>query len=86
MGGYGALHLAFTYPRLFGSVAAESAALIEHLPSVTAAGSHPRAFRLMPGGVFGSPPSPAFWEQNSPLTLARTSRLAGMKIYFDCGA
>ncbi len=86
MGGYGALHLAFTYPRLFGSVAAESAALLERIPSVTVAGPQPRAFRLMLGGAFGSPPSPAFWEKNSPLTLARTSRLAGMKIYFDCGA
>ncbi len=86
MGGYGALHLAFTYPRLFGSVAAESAALIERIPSVTVAGSQPTAFRLMLGGAFGSPPNPAFWERNSPLTLARTSRLADMKIYFDCGA
>jgi S-formylglutathione hydrolase FrmB len=41
---------------------------------------------MMLGGAFGSPPDPAFWEQNSPLTLARTARLSGMKIYFDCGA
>jgi S-formylglutathione hydrolase FrmB len=86
MGGYGALHLAFRYPRLFGSVSAESAALIERIPSVTVAGPQPQALRLMLGEAFGSPPDPAFWEQNSPLRLARTARLAGLKIYFDCGA
>ncbi|MGA8184144.1 MAG: alpha/beta hydrolase family protein [Terriglobia bacterium] len=86
MGGYGALHLAFRYPRLFGSVSAESAALFERIPAVTATGPQSHALRMMLGGAFGSPPDPAFWEQNSPLTLARTARLSGMKIYFDCGA
>jgi S-formylglutathione hydrolase FrmB len=85
MGGYGALHLAFRYPQLFGSVAAESAALMEHLPSVTVAGPESHGVRRMLGGVFGSPPDPAFWAKNSPLTLARAARLSGMKIYFDCG-
>lgn len=85
MGGYGALHLAFRYPSLFSSVAAESAALIEHIPSLTVEGSQPQALRRILGSAFGSPPDPAFWEENSPLTLARTARLAGMKIYFDCG-
>jgi S-formylglutathione hydrolase FrmB len=85
MGGYGALHLAFRYPWLFGSVAAESAALIEHLPSVTVIGPESHALRLMLGGAFGSPPDPAFWAKNSPLASARTARLAGMKIYFDGG-
>jgi S-formylglutathione hydrolase FrmB len=85
MGGYGALHLAFRYPPLFGSVAAESAALIERIPSVTVAGPRPQEIRLMLGGAFGSPPDSAFWKQNSPLTLARTAQLAGMEIYFDCG-
>jgi S-formylglutathione hydrolase FrmB len=37
------------------------------------------------GNVFGSPPDPAFWDANSPLTLARTANLAGLRIYFDCG-
>ncbi|HVB28597.1 MAG TPA: alpha/beta hydrolase family protein [Terriglobia bacterium] len=86
MGGYGALHLAFRHPQLFGSVSAESAALLERLPAVTVAGPQPQALRMMFGGAFGSPPDPAFWKQNSPLTLARTAQLAGMKIYFDCGA
>jgi len=28
----------------------------------------------------------AFWYGHSPLTLARTADLGGLKIYFDCGA
>ena len=84
MGGYGALHLAFRHPRLFASVSAHSAALIEKLPGFLGASpSSPRARVL--GGVFGNPPDPVFWDQNSPLVLARTANLAGLKIYFDCG-
>jgi S-formylglutathione hydrolase FrmB len=83
MGGYGALHLAFRHPQLFSSVSAHSAALIEKLPNFLGAAQSPRSRVL--GGVFGSPPDLAFWNANSPLTLARTANLAGMKIYFDCG-
>ena len=84
MGGYGALHLAFRHPQLFISVGAHSAALIEKLPVyIGTAPDSPRA-RLL-SGVFGSPPDAAFWERNSPLVLARTADLAGLKIYFDCG-
>jgi len=85
MGGYGALHLAFRHPQLFGAVSAHSAALIEKLPGFlgTSPSSSPRARVL--GGVFGNPPDPAFWDQHSPLVLARTANLAGLKIYFDCG-
>jgi putative tributyrin esterase len=84
MGGYGALHLAFRHPQLFVSVAAHSAALIDKLPEfVGSSPNSPRARVL--GAVFGSPPDPAFWERNSPLTLARTAEWNGLKIYFDCG-
>ena len=84
MGGYGALHLAFRHPQLFSSVGAHSAALIEKLPVyIGSTPNSPRA-RLL-SGVFSSPPDTAFWERNSPLTLARTADLAGLKIYFDCG-
>ncbi|HEV2618079.1 MAG TPA: alpha/beta hydrolase family protein [Candidatus Acidoferrales bacterium] len=85
MGGYGALHLAFRHPELFGSTSASSAALIGALPNVRFA--NPRQSRLLAVlGVFGTPPDPAFWLRNDPLTLARTAHLAGLKIYFDCGA
>jgi S-formylglutathione hydrolase FrmB len=84
MGGYGALHLAFRHPQLFVSAAAHSAALIEKLPEfVGASPNSPRARVL--GEVFGSPPDAAFWERNSPLTLARIADLSGLQIYFDCG-
>jgi putative tributyrin esterase len=84
MGGYGALHLAFRHPEMFGSVGTESAALIERLPHIRM-GNSSRATRRIFGGAFGSPPSQEFWRRNSPLTLARTFRPAGLKIYFDCG-
>ena len=86
MGGYGALRLAFLHPELFGSVTAQSAALIEKLPAFTS-GDPQRVNRLqILGGVFGSPPDRAFWDRNNPLTIARTANLAALKIYFDCGS
>jgi S-formylglutathione hydrolase FrmB len=83
MGGYGALHLAFRHPDLFGSVATHSAALIEKLPSDI--GDNPGIGRLLER-PFGSPPDPAFWDRESPITLAHTANLSGLAIYFDCGA
>ncbi|MGH9859139.1 MAG: alpha/beta hydrolase, partial [Candidatus Acidiferrales bacterium] len=99
MGGYGALRLAFKYPALFASVSAHSAALMQNLPRVytdrrTATGSvAPNSPRIqsrlaLMGSVFGSPLDPAFYEQQSPFTLARRQPLAALKrlrIYFDCG-
>ncbi len=84
MGGYGALHLAFRHPQLFSSVSAHSAALIDKIPSLVASAAPSPRTRVF-GGVFGSPLDSAFWEQNSPITLARTANLVDLKIYFDCG-
>ena len=83
MGGYGGLHLAFRHPQLFSAVSAHSAALIEKLPAFLSAPDSPRTRVL--GGVFGIPPDTAFWNANSPLELARSANLSGLKIYFDCG-
>jgi S-formylglutathione hydrolase FrmB len=83
MGGYGALHLAFHHPELFSSVSAQSAALVEKLPNVL--GNVPSSERSRALSAFGNPPDAAFWEKNSPIILARTANLAGLKIYFDCG-
>lgn len=83
MGGYGALHLAFRHSRLFSSVSAHSAALIEKLPAFVSGPQSPRS-RIL-GAVFGNPPDTSFWNANSPLTLAHSANLAGLKIYFDCG-
>jgi S-formylglutathione hydrolase FrmB len=85
MGGYGALHLAFRHPELFSSVSAHSPAIVDRLPAFTAPTQGGSIRTRILGGTFGSPPDPAFWDRNSPLTLARTSNLAGLKIYFDCG-
>ncbi len=84
MGGYGALHLAFRHPELFVSVSAHSAALIEKLPAFLGPAPNSPRSRVL-GAVFGSPPDAAFWEHNSPIALARTANLTGLKIYFDCG-
>jgi S-formylglutathione hydrolase FrmB len=86
MGGYGALHLAFRHPELFGSVGAHSAALLEKLPTVTVSDSRQLARSRILGDVFGSPLDPVFWKQNDPLAIARTASLAGLQIYFDCGS
>src|SRR5215470_62047 len=71
MGGYGALHLAFRHPELFSAVSAHSPALIEQIPAMAspAPGSGIRSRVL--GETFGSPPDPAFWERNSPITIGR---------------
>jgi S-formylglutathione hydrolase FrmB len=80
MGGYGALRFAFKYPQQFAAVSAHGAALFDDLPE-TATELFGRNFR-----AFGDPLDPAYWKQNTPLTLASTARgLGQVKIYFDCG-
>jgi len=86
MGGYGALHIAFRHPQLFGAVGAHSAALIEKLPPAGALNSPQMSQLRVLGDAFGSPFDAAFWTQNDPVTIARTANLAGLKIYFDCGS
>ena len=85
MGGYGALHLAFRHPELFAAVSAESPALIDEFPAFVAPATGGGMRARVLEETFGSPPDPAFWERNSPLTLARTARLGALGIYFDCG-
>jgi S-formylglutathione hydrolase FrmB len=86
MGGYGAMHLAFRHPELFGSLGAHSAALLERLPTVAVGDSRELARSRIFGDVFGSPLDPVFWKQNDPLAIARAANLAGLQIYFDCGS
>jgi S-formylglutathione hydrolase FrmB len=63
-------------------VSAHMAALIERLPEGM---SNAGASLAYIGPAFGSPPDPSFWQQNSPFTFARKSRLTELKICFDCG-
>jgi S-formylglutathione hydrolase FrmB len=87
MGGYGALRFAFLFPELFGSVSAHSAALIEDSPRDRITASEAAAFTRVLGPAFGTPFSRAYWDRESPFTIAKTHpRPAGLKIYFDCGA
>lgn len=86
MGGYGALHIAFRHPQLFGAVGAHSAALIEKLPNISSSSSRQMNILRVLGDAFGSPFDAAFWMQNDPVTIARTANLGGLKIYFDCGS
>jgi len=88
MGGYGALRFAFAHPELFGSVSAESAALIPAAPAeLNAAIRSGTPLGSLLGPVFGQPINPAHWRSNDPLVLARrnASRLRTMAIYFNCG-
>jgi S-formylglutathione hydrolase FrmB len=86
MGGYGALRSAFLHPDLFGSVAVHSAALMENLPNLSLAESEQSPLMRLLGSVFGFPLDRAFWDSNNPLVIARTAKISGLKIYFDCGS
>lgn len=82
MGGYGALHLAFTHPMLFSSVSAHFAALIDKASPAILTGGSLRVMNL----AFGDPFDVAYWDRLNPLRIAeKTNGLAGLKIYFDCG-
>ena len=86
MGGYGALRLAFKYPRLFGSVSAHSAALIERPPAVQINPQQQAAVSRLVGSAFGVPFDRAYWNRESPFTIVRESpKPVGLKVYFDCG-
>ncbi|PYV60968.1 MAG: hypothetical protein DMG95_13445, partial [Acidobacteria bacterium] len=88
MGGYGALRLAFAHPELFGSVSAQSAALITETPAQLNADvkdAGPLAGLL--GSVFGNPIDVAHWKQNNPFELARKNQIQikAQAIYINCG-
>ena len=86
MGGFGALHLAFHHPELFGSVSAHSAAIVGKPPAINVADTAENGRLRLFGDIFGSPPDRAYWDRVNPLTLAKTADLAHLAIYFDCGA
>ena len=88
MGGYGALRFAFAYPQLFGSVSAQSAALITESPQeLNGAGKSELPMSRVIANVFGDPIDRAHWQKNDPFLLAKKN-LAGLRtqaIYFNCG-
>jgi enterochelin esterase-like enzyme len=88
MGGYGALRFAFAHPELFGSVSAQSPALMTESPRKLDADlrdAGPLATLL--GSVFGDPINIAHWNQNNPFLLARKNQaqLRSQAIYINCG-
>lgn len=88
MGGYGALRFAFAHPELFGSVSAQSAALITEPPKqMNDDLQHAGPLANLLRGVFGNPINVAHWNQNNPFVLARQHRaeLKTLAIYFNCG-
>jgi S-formylglutathione hydrolase FrmB len=86
MGGYGSLHLGMRHAELFGSVSAQSAALIAKLPNPLPTEGRWGFYARILQEPFGSPLNDAYWDSNSPLTLAEyPSKFSGVKLYFDCG-
>jgi S-formylglutathione hydrolase FrmB len=88
MGGYGALRFAFAHPELFGSVSAQSPALITESPrelNADVRDAGPLAKLL--GTVFGNPINVAHWNQNNPFQLARKNQaqIRSQAIYINCG-
>lgn len=86
MGGYGALHLGMRHPDLFGSVSAQSAALLPKFPNPVPTEGRWGFYARVLSGPFGSPLNEAYFDANNPLTLAEhPEQFAGLKLYFDCG-
>jgi S-formylglutathione hydrolase FrmB len=86
MGGYGALHLAMRHPDVFGSVSAQSAALIPKfphpLPSTGRWGFYARVLER----PFGNPLNEKYFDDNNPLTLAEhPERFPDLQMYLDVG-
>lgn len=90
MGGYGALRLAFKYPQMFAAVAAEMPALYEKFPQRLIPYFEMSRRNAAQQSPFGHPFDEAFWQRNTPFTLARANatriRALKLKIYFDVGS
>ncbi|MCF8309676.1 MAG: esterase family protein [Bacteroidales bacterium] len=75
MGGYGALHLAFKYPRRFKAAASLSGAFWPQLPKNTD----------ILENTFGRPPKQKTYRQENPFQLATTDSTKQMPVYITCG-
>ncbi len=86
MGGFGALHLAMKHADVFGSVSAQSAALIPKFPNPLPSEGRWGFYARVLQEPFGFPLNEAYFEANNPLTLAsHTQKFSGLKLYFDVG-
>ncbi len=90
MGGYGALKIAMKYPDRYSAVAGQSPILFPgsnplELSEEAKSSRFYSFFTRMLTPVFGDPVRQDLWDANNPLVLAKTSKLDGLKIYFDYG-
>ncbi len=89
MGGFGALKIAFKRKDLFSATAAHSPIVLKDDPTLLSQQAHNgdrlEFFTKIMAPIFGNPIDPAHWKENDPLTLARTTDLKGLRIYFDFG-
>jgi S-formylglutathione hydrolase FrmB len=86
MGGYGALHLAMRHPDVFGSVSAQSAALVPKFPNPLPTTGRWGFYARVLEKPFGNPLNETYFDENNPLTLAQhPERFPDLKIYFDVG-
>ncbi len=88
MGGFGALRMAFKYPRQFAAVSAQMPALIPDIPPNFSAGGRGSPASMM-GDVFGSPINVAYFQRNNVFYFAKNppaAQLKRLKIYFDVGS
>jgi S-formylglutathione hydrolase FrmB len=86
MGGYGSLHLAMRHPDVFGSVSAQSAALIPKFPNPIPTEGRWGFYARVAEKAFGNPLNEAYFDASNPLTLARhPEKFPNLKIYFDVG-
>src|SRR4029453_14818854 len=92
MGGYGSLKIAMKHPEMFGSASAHSAALVPDFNTTTVTGRRLDQFKSLFDNIYGIGFASGgnldltSWTPHKPLELAKdTSKLQGMKLYFDCG-
>lgn len=86
MGGYGSLHLAMRHPDVFGSVSAQSAALVAGFPHPMPTTGRWGFYARILEESFGNPLNEAYWDANNPLTLAEhPETFPNLRIFFGVG-
>lgn len=89
MGGFGALKIAFKHKDLYSATAAHSPIVFlnepDHMSEETKNSGRFNWFTQMIAPIFGNPVDLHKWRNNNPLDLAKTTDLAGLRIYFDYG-
>jgi len=90
MGGYGALKIAMKYPERYAAAVGQSPIIFpdSNPLAVSEQVKTSRFFSFfvnMLTPIFGDPMRQPLWDANSPLVLAKSRKLDGLKIYFDYG-